>query len=179
MLARKLLNSPGRPGVALPSGDDLVADALQIAQAQVAAILDDQLESAGRSQAIDRRAPKIDHDGVAHLAVTCSSQFAAIASAERSARAGAKTPPVTRTSSPDSAHWRPRSSDWPAMPTVCATPGVSRAMLSIWCHHLLRPLDAGRVGQLHVQQQIALVLLRDEAGRHVLNRTRSAPSNPP
>ena len=41
-------------GVAAP-GDDLVAEPLQLVEAQVAAVLDDQLEAAGRAQAVDRR----------------------------------------------------------------------------------------------------------------------------
>ena len=32
----------------------------------------------------------------------------------------------------------------------------------------LRPLDRGGVGQLDVEEQIALVLLRDEAGRRAM-----------
>ncbi len=57
-----------------------------------------------------------------------------------------------------------RISDWPETPTVCATPGVSRASVSIRAMTRCGPLHRGRVGQLHVEQQIALVLLRDEAG---------------
>ena len=34
-------------------------------------------------------------------------------------------------------------------------------------HGHLRPLERRRVGQLHVDQQVALVLRRDEAGRRV------------
>ena len=57
----------------------------------------------------------------------------------------------------------PGISDWPEMPTVWATPGVSRAIDLDLGHDPLRPLDRGRVGQLHVEQQVALVLLGDEA----------------
>ena len=56
-------------------------------------------------------------------------------------------------------------SDWPEMPTVWSTPGVSWAIRSICGHDLLRPFGGGGVGQLDVEQQVALVLLRDEAGR--------------
>ena len=50
---------------------------------------------------------------------------------------------------------------------VCATPGVSRASVSIRAMTALGALDRGGIGQLHVEEQIALVLLRDEAGRRV------------
>ena len=69
-------------------------------------------------------------------------------------------------------------SDWPEMPTVCLTPGVSaddgsRCLL----HDALGALDRGGVGHLHVEDQIALVLLRDEAGAacdRIANRSRPA-----
>ena len=61
--------------------------------------------------------------------------------------------------------------DWPEMATVCLTPGVSRAIVSIRRDHVLRARHRGGVGQLHVDQQVALVLLRNEAGR----RVREAP----
>ena len=44
---------------------------------------------------------------------------------------------------------------------VCATPGVLRAIRSICCITSCGALHRGRVGQLHVHQQIALVLLRE------------------
>ena len=40
---------------AVAAGDDLVGDLLQAAEAQIAAIFDDQLEAAGRAQAVDGR----------------------------------------------------------------------------------------------------------------------------
>ena len=58
-------------------------------------------------------------------------------------------------------------SDWPETPSVCSTPGVSRANLLDAGHHPLGPFDRGRIGQLHIEDQIAFVLLRDEAGRRV------------
>ena len=58
-----------------------------------------------------------------------------------------------------------RISDWPEMPTVCSTPGrVVRNLLDAGDDRL-RPLDRGGIGQLHVQQQVAFVLLRNEAGQ--------------
>ena len=53
--------------------------------------------------------------------------------------------------------------DMPAMATVCATPGVSWAICYDLRHRLLGPLQRRRVGQLDVDDQPALVLLRDEA----------------
>ena len=47
-----------------------------------------------------------------------------------------------------------------------STPGCLLDDLLHLIHHLLRPLERCAVGQLHGGQQIALVLDRDEAGRH-------------
>ena len=58
VLARELLNRPWQPGSLVAPLDDLVADPLQIVQAEIAAILDDQLEAAGCAQAVDRRRPE-------------------------------------------------------------------------------------------------------------------------
>ena len=60
--------------------------------------------------------------------------------------------------------------DWPAMATVCLTPGMSLGDLLDVAHHLLRAAERSRVGQLHVDQQIALVLRRNET----LGRLREA-----
>ena len=55
-----------------------------------------------------------------------------------------------------------RISDWPEMPTVWATPGVSWAIsLDLRPSTFSRAFDRGGVGQLHVEQQVALVLLRE------------------
>ena len=70
----------GRPVAPL---DDRVADLLQVLQPEVAAVLDDQLEAAGRAQAVDRRGAE-DRDGRrAHLALQRSRISSAMASAER------------------------------------------------------------------------------------------------
>ena len=61
-----------------------------------------------------------------------------------------------------------KSSDWPETPTVCSTPGVSRARASMRAIDPLGALHRRRIGQLHVQEQIPLVLLRDEARRGVV-----------
>ena len=58
--------------------------------------------------------------------------------------------------------------DMPAKATVCATPGRFVGDLLDLGHGLLGPLQRRRVGQLDVDDQPALVLLRDEAGRGLL-----------
>ena len=55
-----------------------------------------------------------------------------------------------------------RTNDCPGMATVWATPGVSRAIFSTVVDHLDRALQRGRVGQLDVDDQVALVLDGDE-----------------
>ena len=57
--------------------------------------------------------------------------------------------------------------DWPAMPTVCSTPSVSPGDLLDLPHDGLRAFQRGRVGQLGVDEQIALVLVGHEPGRHL------------
>ena len=66
------------------------------------------------------------------------------------------------------------TNDMPEMVIVCATPGVSRVIFSIWAMALLGALERGRVGQLDVDDEPALVLLGDEAGRG--DRERSSRS---
>ena len=58
VLARKLVNRPASDsanGGFCDCGDDAVGDALDLLRAQVAAVLDHDLEAARRSQAVDRR----------------------------------------------------------------------------------------------------------------------------
>ena len=55
--------------------DDLIADPLQVLQAEIAAILDDELEAAGRAQAVDRRRSERRDDRSAHLALTAFLQL--------------------------------------------------------------------------------------------------------
>ena len=84
MLAPELLNRPLQPRRLVAPRDDLVADALQFVQAEVAAVLDDQLEAAGGAQAVDRRRAEGRHDGPAHLlAGSAPAIAAAMASAVR------------------------------------------------------------------------------------------------
>ena len=47
--------------------EDSVPDALQLSQAEIAAILDDQFEAAGGAQPIDRRRAKRGNDGPTHF----------------------------------------------------------------------------------------------------------------
>ena len=55
-----------------------------------------------------------------------------------------------------------RTNDRPRLAIVWATPGVSRAIFSTFSHHFDRALQRGRVGQLDVDHQPALVLGGDE-----------------
>ena len=49
-------------GRLVASRDDLIADVLELRQPEIAAVLDNQFEAAGRAQAVDRRAPNDRHD---------------------------------------------------------------------------------------------------------------------
>ena len=62
-----------------------------------------------------------------------------------------------------------RISDWPETPTVCSTPGMLAGQRLDAGHDPLRALHRRGVGQLDVEEQIALVLLWDEAGGRALN----------
>ena len=57
------------------------------------------------------------------------------------------------------------TNDWPGMPMVWATPGVSRTIFSILAITSLGSLRGRRVGKLDVDDQITLVLAGNEAGR--------------
>ena len=57
------------------------------------------------------------------------------------------------------------SIDWPVIACVILTPGRRCAIVSIWSITAVGPLLRGRVGQLHVDQQVAHVLRRDEPRR--------------
>ena len=65
------------------AGDDLVADALQFGQAEIAAILDDELEAAGGAQAVDGGAAEDATDDGPLDPAPCSACaiFSAMASA--------------------------------------------------------------------------------------------------
>ena len=55
------------------------------------------------------------------------------------------------------------TNEMPQMVIVCATPFVSRAILSIARHGFLGALQRGGIGQLDVADDSALILLRDKA----------------
>ena len=134
VLARKLVNSPESDrskGACLAAGDDPVGDALELLRAQVAAVLDDDLEAAGGPQAVDRRGLEDVDQAVLDLLL------------KRLLRAAtASTGPV----SPSWARWWKSSSityiapklgalafiriDWPAIARVCETPGILPASRS-------------------------------------------------
>ena len=120
-----------QPGGLVAAGDDLVADALQLGQAEVAAVLDDQLEAAGRAQAVDRAAPP-----KADTMAPRTSSLAAFAQLRGDGVGGQVRRRAARRTASSMTYIEPRLgalafriSDWPEMPTVCATPGVSRASL--------------------------------------------------
>ncbi len=54
------------------------------------------------------------------------------------------------------------TNDLPRMVVECRMPGVFKAISCNWLHHLIGSLGRGRVGQLHVDDQIAHVLRGDE-----------------
>ena len=132
----------------------------------VAAVLDHDLEAARRAQALHRRAPKT------LTRPPPISSLKSLAAARRRWRR-----PTGRGS------WRCwKSSSMTYIEPKFERVGVEQERLPRdgdrvldarrapgdlldACHHRLRPLDRRRVGQLHVDQQIALVLRRDEAGR--------------
>ena len=123
VLARELLNRPCRPGVSLPSATIVSLTCCSVAQAEVAAVLDHQLEAAGGAQAVDRRGAEDDDHGVADLSLA----------ARRGARRRWRRPsgrPRRSANSSSITYIEPRfgalafsSSDWPEMPTVWSTPG--------------------------------------------------------
>ena len=59
---------------AVAAGDDLIADPLQAAEAEVAAVFDDQLEAAGGAQAVDGRRAEGRDDGLRALLAAAVQQ---------------------------------------------------------------------------------------------------------
>ena len=96
---------------------------------------------------------------------------AAIASPDSSGVVRFSKSSSIRYSAPKFEALAPSRIDWPEMATVCLTPLVSQGDLFDLLHHVLGPRRRGGVGHLHVDEQVALVLLRNEAGR----RVREAP----
>ena len=103
-------------------GDDLVADALQFAEAEVAAVLDDELEAAGGAQPVDGRRAEGRDDGPCISRWQRSRIVSAMASAVRPGRRRSENSLSMTYIEPRLGALAPRISDWPEMPTVCATP---------------------------------------------------------
>ena len=170
VLARKLVNSPCRLGLVGSPRPRSLRRPLAGLQAAVAAVLDHDLEAARRAQAFDRRGPEDVDQPVLDLFLEAPS--AAVPRGPSPRQLAARCDHGSRRASRT---W-PRSSgalafsriDCPAMATVCLTPVVVPwAMASMCCMtRCVRSTEAAS-GKLHVDQQIALVLRRDEAGRRV------------
>ena len=142
---------------------------LQGRQAETAAVLDDELEAAGDAEARDRRRAVHGDLGLLDLRGPFAAQLghdgrvAQLPGSRRSSK-GSSTMNIEAKLGLLAC----RINDSPEMATVCATPGVFRAIRSTCCHGFLGPLQRRRVGQLDVDDQPALVLLRDEAGGRTL-----------
>ena len=145
--------------------DDLVAHGLQFGQPEVAAVFDDELESAAGAQAVDGRGAEHGHRGVADPPAAFAPQFVG------DLVGGFPAPPANSSSmtyiEPRLGALAFKSSDWPEMPTVCSTPSAWLGDVFDRGHDVPGASHRGGVGQLHVQEQIALVLLRDKARGHV------------
>ena len=179
--ARKLLKRPCRPGNrGSPLVDDLLADVLQGGQAAVAAVLDDDLEAARRAQAVDRRGAEDVHQPVLDLLLEAGLQRGGDRLAGQAAGRARwwKSSSITYMA-PKFGALAPSRIDWPAMATVCLTPLVLRGDLFDAVHDPLGPLHRGGVGQLHVHQQVALVLHGNEAGGRVGEAPLGQASRPP
>ena len=145
----------------------LSAVLLQDGQAVVAGVLNDDLEAARRAQTFHRRGAEDVHDGFGNLfAATRSCSSAAMASPDSSGRVRFSKSSSIRYRAPKLEALALSKIDWPEMATrvldALASSGRfprSAATTSLRARH------RGGVGQLHVDQQIALVLLRNEAGR--------------
>ena len=167
VLARKLVNRPCSVRCsAVPAATIGSADVLQMSCSPVAAVLDHDLEAAGRAQALDRRRAEDVDQPPPDLVLKRRLQ----PGGDRVAGEPWLAPLVevvehARTSTPKFGALAFSRIDCPAMATVCVTPGCLPGDRLDLLHHRFGPLERGRVGQLHVDQQVALVLRRDEAGR--------------
>ena len=181
VLAPELLNRPFSPGVSVSAVDDLLADSLQLPQAEVAAVFDDQLEPAGGAQAVDRRCAEDRDDGFADFCCgSASADSAAIASAVRSAPRRSSNglsmtyiePKIRRVGVQDQR--LPGDADG-----VRDARRVAERIFSMRAIDCFGALDRRRIGQLHVEEQVAFVLLRNEAGRRAVELpSRLATSKP-
>ncbi len=143
MLARKPLNRPIRPGCWLPLTTTLSAWALERAVVDVAGRLDHELEAARIAQAVDRAGSENVDPGLGDLALNRSRSRAMIASAPcaGSRRCRGTSSSITN-AEPRLEPMALRTNERPGLPRVCATPGVSRAIVSILSHHLGRAAPA-------------------------------------
>ena len=150
--------------VILAGNDDLLGHFLKGFEAVVVGVLDDDLEAARRAQALHRRGAKeIDH-GVGHLAVEALLQ-----------RLGDgvglefRPGPVLEVIEHQIERAEVRGIGVQQDRLAGDGDGVLDALgfqgdLLDALDHLVGARHGGGVGELHVDQQIALVLLRDEAG---------------
>ena len=164
--ARKLLNRPASAGMRLGVDDDLLADVLQRRQAVVAAVLDDDLEAAGGAQAVDRRGAEDVDQPVLDLLLEIGLQLGGDAS-RRKGRVAARSVEVVE-------HHVHRAEIGGVGAQQDRLAGDGHGVLHAGVlvgdlldavHDPLGPLHGGRVGQLHVHQQVALVLRGNEARR--------------
>ena len=142
--------------------DDRIAHLLQGRKPQRAAVFHHHLEAAGIAQPVDGGRPKDAHTGLAHLFAQPLAQRDGDVVAREAATlfkgledhiqraivrgVGAQQQRLAR------------DGDRVAHPLGGPGDGLNFA------HHSLGALHAGAVGQLHIQQQVAFVLGRDEAG---------------
>ena len=162
VLARKLVNRPCRPGVSSPRRRRSARlTACSASRPSVAAVLDHDLEAAGGAQAVDRRRAE-DVDQRRRATSSCERRLQprgdGVGRTGRG-RGGGGSRRASRTSSRSSARWRSSRIDWPgdrhrvldARRLARRSPRSGRITCSV------RSTEA-RVGQLHVDQQVALVL---------------------
>ena len=123
------------------------------ARPERAAILDHQLETAGRADARHRRSAEHADHGLGHFCLAHRAQLG-------HDRVGLQLgfAPLVEWFEHDEHRAEVRAvgaqqSRLPDTATVAGTPGVCAAIASTASHHFLRALHRRRVGQLHVDQQ--------------------------
>ena len=183
VFARKLVNRTlASLAISAAFGHDVVGHGLQRFEPGVAAIFDHDLEAAGRCQAFQRRcAEHVDH-AVGDFALQSPLQLCGNRVARQlRRRALVKIVEHDVHRAESSAHWRPAESTGPGLPRCARTPGVVWwAMFFDLPHHFFGAADRRRIGQLQVDEQIALVLRRNETlGRRRRSRSSVRYSSPP
>ena len=150
-----------------PLGDDGVAGVLQGFQAAVAAVLDDEFESARGAEAVDRRGAEDVHQPVLDLLLEAGLQ----PGGQR--RTGQLGVGAAMEVVQHHVHGAEIGGIGVQQDRLAGDGhGVLDPFRAIGdgldaAHDLLRPLDRRGVGQLHVHQQVALVLGGNEARRRV------------